>query len=226
MMEGYIVWPTADVAMRMSRRLAVRAMTEDQGTAQMTGPHPDIWAKFKPQLKARFCRHEPPPDRRTLHHSKILCLYDEQDALIGVLGGSHNCSGRPGACPSRTRVSSCPSRPAYLFSATKINNDVKILEECYPGATPAPPYQGDDVPWHGDHLLNRLHAKGDSIRGACAFSRESASHLPDLPLLKGAFPAHDKVQTLKIVSPCDVYAESLDEHTRKVCGEGAKKELR
>ena len=46
--------------MRMSRRLAVRAMTEDQGTAQMTGPHPDIWAKFKPQLKARFCRHEPP----------------------------------------------------------------------------------------------------------------------------------------------------------------------
>ena len=88
-----IVWPTADVAMRMSRRLAVRAMTEDQGTAQMTGPHPDIWAKFKPQLKARFCRHEPPPDRRTLHHSKILCLYDEQDALIGVLGGSHNWWG-------------------------------------------------------------------------------------------------------------------------------------
>ena len=83
---------------------------------------------------------------------------------------------------------------------------MKILRECYLGRDPWCLIQGDDVPWHGDHLLNRLHAKGDEYARACAFSRESASHLPDLPLLKGAFPAHDKVQTLKIVSPCDAYA--------------------
>ena len=64
------------------------------------------------------------------------------------------------------------------------------------------------------------------MRGPAPFPAKVRRTYLILPLLKGAFPAHDKVQTLKIVSPCDVYAESLDEHTRKVCGEGAKKELR
>jgi hypothetical protein len=101
------------------------------------------------------------------------------------------------------------------------------LQKMLPWATPAPPYSGDDVPWHGDHLLNRLHAKGAEYARACS-SATAASKLlgNDPPLLKGAFPAHDKVQTLRILQPCEVYTDSLDAHTQKVCGDAAKKELR
>jgi hypothetical protein len=145
--------------------------------------------------------------------------------LIGVLGGSHNCSGAAWGVSEQDASVVMSFEAGVLIFCDKDPQRREDLEAMLPWERPVQPYQGDDVPWHGDHLLNRLHAKGDEYSRACAASSKAASHLPSVTL-KGAFPAHDKVQTLRIVSPCDVYETSLDEHTRKVCGEGAKKELR
>ena len=97
------------------------------------------------------------------------------------------------------------------------------LERMLPWARPVVPYSGDDVPWHGDHLLNRLHAKGDEYSKPAPFP-EKVRRTSQTPLLKGAFPAHDKVQTLKIVSPCDVFPPSSSASTAaRVCGEARRR---
>ena len=107
------------------------------------------------------------------------------------------------------------------------------LAAMLPWKSPAPRYDLTiDVPWHGDHLLNRLKPKGEEFdRAAEAAAAAARGLLGDdmggLPVLRGAFPAHDRVAAVRCVAAVDVHAESLEAHAsnRNVCTAAALQKM-
>ena len=232
-----IVWPSQAVAVRSSRRLMLHAMTDDKGTAQMKGPDDSVWRKDHFPKKC-FAHYHAPSDRQTLHHTKMLALVGEDEQLVAVVGGSHNCSGAAwgvgGDKDANLSVVMSYEAGVLVTCAGDAERRSRILAGL-PWQFPAPMYDlaGGVEPWSGSRLTAQMQPSGAALEVAAAAAGAAADALlGDGPrpfrVFRGPFPKDGGCSRAVVARRKDVpvFRESLEAYVEQVGGKKDKAELK